>query len=102
MQFRLAVILSLLTCSCCPANPVELSPKEIAAAKKLYTAKCARCHKFYDPKLYPEAEWTSWMAKMRKKARLKKDQYDLLLRYTESLRRGSSDKDTSRPVVGTK
>ena len=101
MQFRLLVIFSLLGCSCCPANPVELSPKEIAAAKKLYTAKCARCHKFYDPSLYAEVEWTSWMTKMRKKARLKNDQYDLLLRYAESLPRGSGDKDTSRPV-GTK
>src|SRR5947207_625841 len=98
MQFRLVAILSLLACWCCPASPAELSPKEIAAAKKLYTAKCARCHKFYDPSLYPEVEWTSWMTKMRKKARLKNDQYDLLLRYTESLRRGSGHKDTSRPV----
>jgi nitrate/TMAO reductase-like tetraheme cytochrome c subunit len=63
-----------------------LSPKEVAAAKKLYTSKCAKCHKFYDPAGYNQSEWDEWMQKMRKKSKLKPDQYALLSRYLETLR----------------
>ena len=63
-----------------------LSGAEVSAAKKIYTSKCARCHKFYEPAKYDEAAWRFWMGKMRKKARLGTNDYELLLRYTEGLR----------------
>lgn len=53
-----------------------LSPEEANAGAKLYAAKCARCHKFYDPASYTEPEWQSWMLKMNRKARLNSDQRD--------------------------
>ena len=58
-----------------------------AAGQKLYVAKCAKCHKFYDPAKYSEADWEMWMAKMSKKAKLKPDQQQVLSRYiAENLR----------------
>ena len=59
---------------------------DAAAAQKLYTAKCARCHKFYDPAAYDDAKWGAWMAKMKKKSRLTDEQYATLSRYLQSLR----------------
>jgi len=62
----------------------ELSTKEAGVAQKLYTAKCAKCHKFYDPKDYDDETWGLWMQKMGKKSKLKADQVDLLSRYIET------------------
>ena len=70
-----------------PAGQAEgLSPKEMERGRKLYVAKCARCHKFYDPAKYTDAEWRSWMNKMSEKAKLKPDQKELLTRYLETFR----------------
>lgn len=63
-----------------------LSAKELAAARKLSAVKCTKCHKFYEPSDYSHADWTEWMDKMRKKSKLKPDQYDLLSRYLEDAR----------------
>ena len=52
------------------ADTSSLKPAEVGAAQKIYTSKCARCHKFYEPTGYDDHEWTVWMGKMRKKARL--------------------------------
>jgi len=56
---------------------------EEAAARKLYVAKCAKCHKFYDPAKYSDDEWKIWMGKMSKKARLKPEQQRILADYIE-------------------
>ncbi len=69
-----------------PASEGKLSDTDLAAAAKLYHAKCARCHKFYDPAAYSQAEWDVWMQKMGKKSKLKPDQFALLSRYLETLR----------------
>ena len=71
------------------ARSAGLSTEEIEGARKLYVAKCARCHKFYDPIGYDASEWHSWMIKMSRKARLRPDQEDLLSRYLEAFRQGS-------------
>jgi cytochrome c5 len=68
------------------ARAAGLADKEISAARQLYVAKCARCHKFYDPADYDNGEWDSWMTKMNQKARLKPDQGQLLARYLEVFR----------------
>src|SRR5262245_61011405 len=86
--------LSCLACILILAVPVlgdgssELSAKELSEAKRLYKSKCSRCHKFYNPSSYDEVEWPDWMEKMRKKSKLKDEQFDLLKRYTEALRKG--------------
>jgi nitrate/TMAO reductase-like tetraheme cytochrome c subunit len=64
----------------------ELSAAELKEAKRLYVAKCAKCHEFYAPAAYPVAEWKVWMDKMGKKSKLTTEQTDLLKRYTEILR----------------
>ena len=63
----------------------ERSAKELAANRKLYVTKCARCHKLYEPSAYTSAEWDMWMTKMRRKVKLKDAQYAQLLRYLQSL-----------------
>ncbi|MSR65352.1 MAG: hypothetical protein EXS18_06180 [Verrucomicrobiae bacterium] len=68
------------------ANAAELSETEMAAGKKLYVAKCARCHKFHDPSAYDDEKWTEWMEKMRKKARLSNEQHELIFRYLDTFR----------------
>jgi mono/diheme cytochrome c family protein len=70
-----------------PAVAKDLSSNESAAGQKLYVAKCAKCHKFYDPAKYSEADWQMWMTKMSKKAKLKPQQAAELSRYiAENLR----------------
>ena|ERR1043165_6912319 len=69
-----------------PASTTPLSAEERTEAIKVYTAKCARCHKFYDPAAYSDVEWRSWMTKMNRKARLKPDQAQLVSRYLETFR----------------
>jgi hypothetical protein len=78
-----------------PATPGSagagaLSHEESREAARLYTAKCARCHKFYNPADYNDAEWQLWMSKMGRKARLKPDQQQLLSRYLETFRKPRS------------
>jgi len=69
-----------------PPTTSGFSADEVTQALKLYNAKCARCHKFYDPADYTEAEWSRWMTKMAKKAHLKPDQAQLISRYLETFR----------------
>jgi cytochrome c5 len=71
-----------------PATADELTPKETAAGRKVYVAKCAKCHKFYEPKNYSEPDWGKWMDKMSVKSKLKTDQDKLLRRYLEEYRAG--------------
>ena len=94
--FVIAVI--ILISVCIRGEDISLSTKELAAARKLYNLKCLKCHKDYPPASYAETEWHEWMVKMRKKARLKTEQYELLLRYTDSIRASN----TNTPATTTK
>jgi len=69
-----------------PERAGELSVNEAAQARTLYTTKCARCHKFYNPADYGDSEWHSWMTKMNRKAHLSAPQADLISRYLETFR----------------
>jgi len=60
--------------------------EELAAGKKVYTGKCARCHKLYEPTKYDDKTWDVWMTKMRQKAKLNDKQYQQLTAYLLSLR----------------
>jgi len=81
-----------------PTNLRGFSSEDITRAKNLYDAKCARCHKFYDPAAYKDAEWRTWMTKMSKKAHLKPEQSDLLSRYLDGFRNSPSKQDTPNPA----
>jgi hypothetical protein len=70
-----------------PAAAKDPPSTQTGAGQKLYVAKCAKCHKFYDPAKYSEADWEMWMTKMSKKAKLKPAQEAELSRYiSENLR----------------
>ena len=63
-----------------------LSSQDLTDASRLYTAKCMRCHKSYEPAAYSDPEWNTWMLKMRKKAHLAPGQEKLLSRYLDTYR----------------
>ena len=90
MRPVIAISIGLLVLAVFQARAEALSSQEIAAAKKIYITKCAKCHKFYDPAAYNQSEWDEWMVKMGKKSKLKPNQYALLSRYLATLR--GSDK----------
>ena len=80
----------------------ELTLKELTAARKIYVAKCAKCHRFYEPKNYSENDWRTWMEKMNKKSKLKEEPAGLLTRYLNTYRAGQlpgkpQDKPKSTP-----
>jgi hypothetical protein len=70
------------------AGADELTPTELTAARKMYVAKCAKCHKFYEPRDYSAEEWKRWMEAMSRKSKLKPEQEKLLLRYLDGYRAG--------------
>ena len=90
MAFALSALLALplLAAGAEGAGGSALTARELSAARSLYVAKCAKCHKFHEPKGYSEGEWQSWMEKMNRKSRLKPDQAALLNRYLDAYRRG--------------
>ena len=69
-----------------PETNATLPPEQVTEARHLYLNKCARCHKFYNPGVYSEAEWQTWMHKMSRKAKLTPAQEDLLAKYLETFR----------------
>ena len=78
----------------------QMSAKDLATARKIYVAKCAKCHRFYEPKEYSETDWRTWMDKMNQKSKLKSDQADLLKRYLDAYRAGQvPGKPEDRPRV---
>jgi hypothetical protein len=85
-------LLLLLSIALAAADPAasadELTSKEITTARKIYVAKCAKCHRFYEPTNYGAAEWRIWMEKMNKKSKLKPEQGALLDRYLDAYRAG--------------
>ena len=65
------------------AKAKDIPGDETALARKLYVAKCAKCHKLYPPANYSDEEWRMWVGKMSKKARLKPEQQRILSDYIE-------------------
>src|SRR5258706_16126217 len=61
-----------------PGGAALLSPEAAASARTLYVAKCAKCHKFYDPAKYNDLQWHTWMTKMSRKAKLKPNETELV------------------------
>ena len=85
---RLLLITLLLMPVLAAAGPGtnELSTRDLAEARSIYVNKCAKCHKFYEPRNYPEINWQAWMEKMDKKSRLNSRQAELLNRYLDAYR----------------
>ena len=82
------------------ADGSEVRPREIAArvarsglnpgdakrASSLYALKCGKCHKFYDPGAYNEAEWNRWLDKMGRKSKATETEQKLLSEYLNAAR----------------
>jgi hypothetical protein len=69
-----------------PPHNTGLTAEEVNQGMKLHIAKCLRCHAFYDPAPYTDAEWLSWMRKMSKKSHLQPPEDELLSRYLAGFR----------------
>jgi hypothetical protein len=82
------------------ARASGLSEAEVKDATKLYTTKCMRCHKSYEPVAYSQPLWDSWMFKMRKKAHLGPAQEALLHRYLDAYRANSPMAKTNSATGG--
>ena len=82
------LLIALFTAAALPSRAEPLSLKDTAAARKMYVAKCAKCHKFHEPKQYSEEDWDLWMDKMSRKSKLKPEQEALLRRYLAEYRSG--------------
>ena len=82
-------------CASPEKTPDNGEPDQIA--RKLYVTKCAKCHKFYDPAKYSDAEWQMWMWKMSKKSKLNSEQHELLSNYIEqTFRSGNRTNNSAR------
>jgi len=81
---------------------MDLAGDEPTAARKLYLAKCAKCHKLYDPATYSDEEWSKWMTKMTRKAKLTPEQAQKLSRYIEESFRGHRSSRESAEVTAIK
>jgi hypothetical protein len=81
----LLLVLFLASTGVLPAGASD-STNVLEAGRKLYTVKCARCHKFYDPAKYSDEAWHTWMDKMSRKAKLKADQKQILSEYLDTFR----------------
>ncbi len=84
-----------------------LLANDLTAARKIYIAKCAKCHRFYEPTNYAEGDWRTWMEKMNKKSKLKETQARLLNRYLDTYRAGQltgkpQDQPKSTPSGSTR
>jgi hypothetical protein len=86
MRLFFLVISAATLASPLPAK--ELTADEQAHARKLYVSKCAKCHKFYEPRAYTDADWNRWMIAMGKKSKLKQTDLSVLKRYLDGYRAG--------------
>ena len=94
MSYLLLLTVFLLAGAGAPASAAEtdLTEKELADARRVYVAKCAKCHKFYEPKNYSDADWHKWISAMSKKSKLKPEQDKFLRTYLEEYRAGKIEK----------
>ncbi len=88
MRLTLLTLFFLLAGGLAGSFAGELTDKDAAAGRKLYVAKCAKCHRFYEPKNYNDSEWGRWMGAMSRKSKLKPEQEDVLARYLDAYRQG--------------
>src|SRR5262249_5512286 len=89
--FCLLSLCGMALTGCTEPTPLpEAQGDETSIAKRLYVARCARCHKFYDPAKYSDEEWRKWMTKMSKKSKLTPEQSEILSRYIDSTFRSAN------------
>ena len=88
MRLFLFSLAAAFVWSSCQTEAADSSTQLLRGdARKLYVLKCAKCHELYDPKKYSDADWEMWMNKMKKKSKLKPEQFGAIRAYTEKLRK---------------
>lgn len=83
--------LVLAGCASPAVSRVAHVPDDGSAGAKIYIRSCGKCHEFYEPSKYTQAEWDKWMVKMRRKSKLKPVDFDEVLAFTQTLRSGKSE-----------
>ena len=54
---------------------------ELQSGREVYTNHCGKCHKIPKPQAFNEQQWTKVLEKMAPKAKLTKEQTDLVYKY---------------------
>lgn len=54
---------------------------EQSTGRFLYISKCTSCHKAYEPELHTPDEWEKILNEMGKKAKLRSDEKESILKY---------------------
>jgi cytochrome c5 len=100
MQAIKTVLVSCLLlagCSSPAADPAVISARDGGnEGAKIYTRNCGKCHEFYPPSSYTQAEWDKWMVKMRRKSKLKPADFDRVQEFTQMLRNGEAEAPKKR------
>ena len=97
--FKLVVVLCLLLTGCrSPAADAAVIAARDGGNEgaKIYTRNCGKCHEFYPPSNYTQAEWDKWMVKMRRKSKLKAADFDRVQEFTQLLRNGEGQAPKKR------
>jgi hypothetical protein len=81
----LTLVLPLLLAGCAGSPTITKLPGDASdPARQLYIVKCAKCHKFYDPARYSAVDWSGWMVKMSRKAKLTPEQEKQINDYVDT------------------
>ncbi len=74
-----------LTAACVTTDGLEAELQAartpVARGRILYERSCARCHSLYMPKSFAAEEWSFYVRKYGRRARLKKQQQTLVYAY---------------------
>jgi cytochrome c5 len=87
---KTVLILSVLLAGCSSPAARRVAPVKDDGSEgaKIYIRSCGKCHEFYSPSKYSQAEWDKWMVKMRKKSKLKPADFDRVQEFAQTLRDG--------------
>lgn len=69
-----------------PAWNLPVADARMIAGRELYRGSCVECHQYYDPTLYPDADWDRWLGRMKGKAKLNDKDFAAVAEFTNKLR----------------
>jgi mono/diheme cytochrome c family protein len=96
--FKPVFVLCLLLAGCSSPAKSRVAPVQDDGTEgaKIYIRNCGKCHEFYSPSKYTQPEWDKWMAKMRRKSKLKSADFDEVLQFTEKLRNAEPERTKAK------
>lgn len=54
--------------------------------RDVFVGRCSECHQLYDPSGYPDDEWDTWIGKMIPKAKLRRNEGELVQEFIKTVR----------------